>query len=186
MDSTSIVPFNLYADEYVVWIEKFKNTSSKFYLKIFTWTLGVMGGIGTIFIVLAIIFKGRYILLNVAAFFGACALFSFSILIFALRRQHKKSPQTSYFVTNFRLIELIADKNMYFKVGYLKNLVYVDIDTNSKIPTFVEFEWDEKTDKEAAPAGFYDIDNCREIYDIIKKQQKELKGTEYKFDFIAQ
>lgn len=186
MNNTLVVPFDLYTDEYVVWMETFKNTHSKNIIQSVDMVGGILTKIGILFIALAVILKGKYTLLNVAAFLGACTVITYIIMTFAFSIQHKKIPKTTYYVTNYRLIEVIESKQLYFKIGYLKNLICVDIDTDSKIPTFVEFEWDEKADLESSPSGFFDIDNCREIYDIIKKQQNELTDIEYNFNFVAQ
>lgn len=186
MDETFIVPFEMYSDECVLWIENFKNSFAKTNLKLSNGTFGVMGGIGVIFIVLAIIYKAQNIFLNIAAFFGACTLVTCAILIVAAQIQNNIKPKITYYITNFRLIEAIKGKELLYKEGYIKNLVNVYLDNESQVPTYVEFEWDNKADKDFAPSGFFDVSNCREIYDIIKKQQQKLKNIEYNYDFNVQ
>ena len=100
--------------------------------------------------------------------------------------QQKRKPTITYYVTNYRLIELQEGKLQNIKFGYIHNLKSVEIDTYSNKPNFLEFEWSYNADNEFITYGFYDIDNCIEIYDIIVEYKQKLSESTIAFDFISQ
>jgi len=187
MDINPVAPFNMYSDENILWIEKNKNIHWKTIAKSLKLVFGLETAASTILIVLALIFKGEYVLLTAGAAIGACAFFSISLISGLMYLKQKNTPAITYYITNFRIVELHEGKKTFVKYGYLINLKDFHIHIYSDKTTSIDFEWKNDTNAHNSIYSMNDINNAQKIYDLIKKQLDILKNRSCSYDsFIVQ
>jgi len=184
MDSNPIAPFPMYVDEYIVWMEKrnSEKQSLKSYLLIFVMVAFFgLGGIALFYYLYMV--NQSYLAVSIIVPF----IFLWLPLIIAFIVSYKMhSARFVYYLTNYRLIELIEVKNPTIRFGYLLNLIDTKMVTKYNRELSIEFEWYDEGSSHNLCHGFFNISNAYEIGDIIVEQKQKLLESSINFDFVSQ
>lgn len=184
MDNNPIAPFHLHLDEVILCMQQRKKEDSTIKSCVFVSLLISFMGFGGIalFCFLYLIRYNNFIVSMAIPF-----IFLWLPLIIGFVVAYNiDNVKLLYYVTNYRLIEFRDDKSLNLRFGYISDLNSIKICNYDNNVTSLEFEWNDSEPNFNYCYGFNNIDNVKEIYDIIIKLQEELKNKEYTFDFIAQ
>lgn len=184
MDNNPVAPFDMYSDEVILWMEKMKKekqTVKSCILISLLISFFVLGGI-TLFLFLFLI---RNVNFYVSIAIPFIVLWMPLIISFAVSF-NMHNVNLLYYVTNYRLIEFRDDKSLKLRYGYISDLKDLKICTYSDDIVSLEFEWNDPKPNYYYCYGFNNIDNAKEIYDIINNQKSKIDNMICDFETIPQ